>query len=256
MLGKWLRDVPPMPESLKTLGDGEWRWTLDAPEVVEDVVWIPSPRRLPYRHEHPLFVTVGVCATCNNGWMSALEAAARPVLSELVSGTTNVIRERDRSVLARWATKTMIALEQDDRPSARAHPAQIRDVRMGRNPRWVRVWAAPWGTPLLASLRHDAFKTVDRKWDHTLAEGSITVIALGHVALLLVAVDHPLFAWSNLAVPQPWRPIWPPDPAVPDVTLSGTALAGEAIEQQIASLISGGYKTSIGRSAAAFRAPR
>lgn len=48
-----------------------------------------------------------VCVTCNNGWMSALEVAVRPILEKLWNGTSPRILSRDTcDTLARWTFKT------------------------------------------------------------------------------------------------------------------------------------------------------
>lgn len=50
---------------------------------------------------------VNVCAACNNGWMSQLEAAAKPLLTGPRAGELN---PDDVETLARWFTKTATVL--------------------------------------------------------------------------------------------------------------------------------------------------
>jgi hypothetical protein len=52
-----------------------------------------------------------VCRGCNNGWMSQLEAAAKPTLLELAAGRVSVSElSPGRRTFARWALKTAAAL--------------------------------------------------------------------------------------------------------------------------------------------------
>jgi hypothetical protein len=49
-----------------------------------------------------------VCGSCNNGWMSRLETAAKPLILDLMEQKTSVMTLTDdaRTILSRWAVKT------------------------------------------------------------------------------------------------------------------------------------------------------
>jgi hypothetical protein len=51
-----------------------------------------------------------VCAACNNGWMSELENAAKPLILEVIrdNRALDSFSEEERRILARWAGKTAI----------------------------------------------------------------------------------------------------------------------------------------------------
>jgi len=51
-----------------------------------------------------------VCERCNNGWMSALESNAKPLILGLIRGNIqfDALDENERRILARWAAKTAI----------------------------------------------------------------------------------------------------------------------------------------------------
>ena len=51
-----------------------------------------------------------VCATCNSGWMSALETAVIPILGPLLKrpDVAHVLSPADQYVLARWITKQVL----------------------------------------------------------------------------------------------------------------------------------------------------
>jgi hypothetical protein len=59
-----------------------------------------------------------VCAPCNGGWMAALEAAVKPILSPLILTTDpQSFTEDDALMLATWAAKTVLTaslLHSDD----------------------------------------------------------------------------------------------------------------------------------------------
>ena len=51
-----------------------------------------------------------VCRTCNNTWMSRIEAEAQPVLTPLIQGKPTVLDETQQKTLTEWvALKVMIA---------------------------------------------------------------------------------------------------------------------------------------------------
>lgn len=51
-------------------------------------------------------VAGGVCARCNNGWMSALELAVTPFLL----GQKNLVASKDAEMLTRWFVKTAVVI--------------------------------------------------------------------------------------------------------------------------------------------------
>lgn len=62
----------------------------------------------PDRKARTLNQTVKVCSSCNSGWMSRLESAARPLLERLIEAQPTVLRERQQAVLAGWLTKNAV----------------------------------------------------------------------------------------------------------------------------------------------------
>lgn len=97
----------------------------------------PSVARLTYSdHRRPtslMDVTVRtVCTDCNNGWMSALEVRANPVLRRLINGADSVTAEEADTVRL-WAAKTAAVIEMaagrgdDQAPIVAADLAAIRD---------------------------------------------------------------------------------------------------------------------------------
>ena len=65
----------------------------------------------------------GICADCNNGWMSRLESAAKPILTPMILGEPVTLSTADQQVVAAWATKTALVLEYSHRDRHVAPPS-------------------------------------------------------------------------------------------------------------------------------------
>jgi len=69
-------------------------------------------RRLQYQQADPAGQRVGaVCQNCNNGWMSRLEGAVKPLLTPLIFGNKSLLSPEDQTLLATWAVKTSMVFE-------------------------------------------------------------------------------------------------------------------------------------------------
>ena len=55
-----------------------------------------------------------VCEKCNNGWMEAIEKAARPALSRLLLGDFSVLSVNEQNVINAWVAIKTIVGEFDD----------------------------------------------------------------------------------------------------------------------------------------------
>jgi hypothetical protein len=55
-----------------------------------------------------------VCQRCNNGWMSRLETAVRPILEPLVKGHARTLSPQDQTKLATWLFVKNIVMEYSD----------------------------------------------------------------------------------------------------------------------------------------------
>jgi hypothetical protein len=53
-----------------------------------------------------------VCASCNNGWVSQLEDAAKPVLLDMILDKRRAFTRAEAQAVARWATKTVLMYQQ------------------------------------------------------------------------------------------------------------------------------------------------
>jgi hypothetical protein len=57
----------------------------------------------------PAVHTRAFCRGCNNGWMARLEQTTRPVLEPLILGKVVSLSVEDQTLLAFWASKTVLA---------------------------------------------------------------------------------------------------------------------------------------------------
>ena len=49
-----------------------------------------------------------VCAKCNNGWLSELEGAAKPIIAPLIRGEARCLPYEDQALIAAWTCKTAL----------------------------------------------------------------------------------------------------------------------------------------------------
>jgi hypothetical protein len=52
-----------------------------------------------------------VCATCNNGWLSALEDRAKPLLEPLILGPSRTLSAEESEMVALWCVKTALLFQ-------------------------------------------------------------------------------------------------------------------------------------------------
>lgn len=98
------------------------------------------------------------CAPCNNGWMSALEERARPLVSPMVEGRGGGLTAAEVDVVTAWAQKTamtaqwtlpgMITYTQAHRQAFASGPAPLQRTRawIGRytEDKGGDLWQYPW----------------------------------------------------------------------------------------------------------------
>jgi hypothetical protein len=75
-----------------------------------------------------------VCQGCNGGWMSQLEAQAKPLLEPMFDGKPMTLGADEQAVLAAWTVKTLMMLDLW-RPDPKAFsPAHHQQLRSGTPP--------------------------------------------------------------------------------------------------------------------------
>ncbi len=187
----------------------------------------------------PASITVrSVCASCNNGWMSDLEVAAKPHVLRMILGKPTSLAGGVRDTVARWAVKTALVTGSRFEPSAPA--AFYRNFYENGTPsKRERVW--------LGAFPHRAVHTSD--WrpmsiynnDESQPESSNgyqAVMSVGHLAIWAIGWSDrkpdfgPILDTYGMGLvrvwpPDPRRPTrWPPRPAL---TLKGLDQLAEAL---------------------------
>jgi hypothetical protein len=87
-----------------------------------------------------------VCKPCNNGWMSALESAAKPILTPLIATQAHTISVASLRVLAQWiALKTMVGERTHPEDAVTPLEDRIRFRTTSAIPPHFRIWIAQCG---------------------------------------------------------------------------------------------------------------
>lgn len=131
MIPKWL---------MEHLGIGEEQLYVAVAQSADDVV--TSSRK----HTAERFVEGRVCEDCNNRWMSALETEAMPILKPLIDGTVSLlsISNAERTIVARWATKTAYVISHAAPLGKTPDSSQLRYIKenAGAVPPQVEVFGS------------------------------------------------------------------------------------------------------------------
>lgn len=91
-------------------------------------------------------VSRAACESCNNGWMSRIDEATKPVMLPLVKGDASVCWPEDMKALAQWIwLKTIVGEHMS--PGEEVTPAEDRRRFMERReiPSSVRMWVGRCG---------------------------------------------------------------------------------------------------------------
>jgi hypothetical protein len=89
------------------------RWARSAlaatePEPIRQLITIGTQRPIERERMTLLFGDTAkvVCATCNNGWMSRLEASTRAIMIPMIRDEATLLDRNAQRILASWALKT------------------------------------------------------------------------------------------------------------------------------------------------------
>lgn len=179
-----------------------------------------------------------VCSRCNNGWMSQLEAAAKPVLTGLMSESVDSVTldERAMTLLARWAFKTSAMLNLASNYRQIVPGLHLREFYQTERPPEVAVVDLALGPVEIEHLwMQGAFGLIEiadtRELTQSLVEAlaSLYVIALNIGGVLFRVAACPIESCEVL-LPDNVQAVrlWPMLAPSPQVTLSrGTADVGD-----------------------------
>jgi len=84
-----------------------------------------------------------VCKTCNSGWMSMLETAAKPILMKLLAAQPFVLTPESQKILCQWITLKVIVGENTDAHDAAVLPPERKEFYESRKiPEGFHIWIA------------------------------------------------------------------------------------------------------------------
>jgi hypothetical protein len=169
--------------------------------------------------------TVPVCHTCNNGWMSDLEATASRFLKPMIAGEVTRLDSHAQKRVAMWTVKTAATSEQLDPPSARIPSEHRRHLRDVGEP-------APGSVVLIGAREPSELSTIQARgvtiWksvadEDVLARGYCTTITIDHFVAQVFSfpanVNVQLQPSTRAYLTQIWPTVdsvvtWRPTPAL------------------------------------------
>jgi hypothetical protein len=197
------------------------------------------PRQWPAK---PFTTTVKmVCATCNNGWLSELEGAARPVITPLIRGESRRLPPGDQALIAAWTCKTalvsLLISSDEARQSGYRVPASEYEALHAQRGRveplpfsqyWIGSYAGGrrassiWVTPFVIEVTGAGSSP-------EIPSGYVMTLVLGSLLVQGVRFTQPLLQ-VELAAEWGFLDIWPPSDTLPWPT-SGVAADDAALDQ-------------------------
>jgi hypothetical protein len=160
-----------------------------------------------------------VCASCNNGWMSQMESAAKPLLLALFHGRRDVadLDFRERQLVARWTAKTAYMLNSASNYCLKVPVQHLQFIRAHRHRLPERT--------MVVGLQHrnsDPFHWCQLPmWGMTAAndehvDAEVAVMArqgykicLQFAQLILMVCYLPIPGWRYVLWREIHWPIWP-----------------------------------------------
>jgi hypothetical protein len=183
-----------------------------------------------WKQKQFLMTVRAVCATCNHGWMSALEGRLKPFFEEALQGQGQLLGEEFQRDLATWALKTAMMVEcaqNPDKPAILPEECPHLFAHGEPSPR-VRIWMAAydgvvstavghmWGLDFAAEQDPDPARQHGEIWGGTVVFGPVVFQLLGsNVPGLLELAEmttpdvHQLWPYD-----QPFT--WEPTPGLGD----------------------------------------
>jgi hypothetical protein len=186
----------------------------------------PGKRRVWTSAEAATQRIAAVCHKCNTGWMSRLEAAAKPVLVPMITGRKQSLDRPQQRTIAAWAFKMAVIGEQFVPKTASIPPNHRRWLLdNGEPPEAAKVFIAATDARWPADTHYHEQKLI------TLAGASLTPVVEGYVATVLIRhlaiqvcgsiFEHAEFTHTapfDSAVARVWPSVrsvrWPPGPVL------------------------------------------
>jgi hypothetical protein len=191
---------------------------LDAHLPGDRAVWILEHDRFggerPFEVRRPSqgldFTVRAVCADCNNGWMSALEGEAKPILERLLMSTElQPLWKTEQLLIARWATKTAMMMDfTQEQPLV---PQRDRTLFFKRRtiPRRGWIWLGGCGELLPLTMSYTMRGELEPIAGGDRTIGFYTPFKIGHLVIFWILPGQPV----RIALRRPWAlatsQIWP-----------------------------------------------
>jgi hypothetical protein len=216
---QWFREIyPAPPESEKARLNAEISWH-ERDATTGEIITIVAPSKLARPGDLADQTLRIACASCNNGWMSQLQQAAKPHLIPYIQGKWEPPNQAFRNVISSWATMFAMVVEFGDEPSA-VVPAIEREVfsRDLRPPIGAQVWAGRLAGDLPYWFHRRALcLTLDMNEKAGTPNAQLTTITLGHLLLQVYLTTSDLAAFDPIkrCVEHGLFPLWPSDHRAP-----------------------------------------
>lgn len=143
------------------------------------------------------FVVNRVCAECNNGWMSEVEASAQSLLTGLIYGQwQGPLTSSQQRTLTLWAVKTCLVLDLTQRTPSLDESTRLRFRQSQEPPSGASVWVAVCkeiGPPVTALTVNIDLQSLDQP-DARPVKAFYSPIKLGHLVLLAAVLPAGLAA--------------------------------------------------------------
>lgn len=166
-------------------------------------------------HGHPTTRKVkAVCRPCNNGWMSALEDEAKPMLAQMLSGNRIVLDELAQRTLVDWVVMKMMVWEvTDDRGRVFTRPETLAFATSRTLPVTLRIWLFRTRLPNFAHITRTftSLFAVGESIDGSVANIPNTqAMFFGVGQLVIWVVQSSIEGFDPIAHRQRLaRPLWP-----------------------------------------------
>lgn len=162
-----------------------------------------------------------VCKTCNTGWMSRLQTAAKPFLVPMLTGQEITLHRRGQTTLAAWVS-VMVMVAEYVNPDKVAAPESDRVFVMRRQkpPNHWRIWISTHANKTMPLYTHNVLDFAEKGTKvvpGTPAGGQnthTTTICLGQHLLIHVMASVPaksiIRRWKlPAALRDGFREVWP-----------------------------------------------
>jgi hypothetical protein len=158
-----------------------------------------------------------VCRKCNNGWMSGVESAGKPILGPLMQDISIWLDSAQRSAISVWAMKTAMAVESVRHDQRRFYSlTECEQLRLSSSiPDRTDIWIGRVSGSSIATVGTDFWINSDELL--RIAHGLATTIVVGHLAIQILTV-HPQAEYQTSRITfqtkrGPWNDlltqVWP-----------------------------------------------